>query len=71
VGLPEDFRKRALQYFGWAQGAQTDQARAAWLSMAEFWHRLAQRSERGEDVSLSDPDPGSPADSSRPSRSTD
>jgi hypothetical protein len=71
VGLPEDFRKRALQYFGWAQGAQTDQARAAWLSMAEFWHRLAQRAERGEDVSQSVPDPDPLADRPRPSRSTD
>ncbi len=68
MGLPEDFRKRALEYFRWAQGAQASEDRTAWLSMAEFWHRLAQRAERGDQTPMREP-PG--RDSSEPSRRSD
>lgn len=65
VGLPEDFRKRALEYFRWAQVASASEDRAAWLSMAEFWHRLAQRAEQGDHTPTPEPPRGESPDSSR------
>jgi hypothetical protein len=55
VGLPvelsEEFRKRALECFRWAQTALTVRARTDWLNMAQFWHQLAQTTEKQRDGS--------------------
>jgi len=53
-----------LEYFRWAQGAQASEDRTAWLSMAEFWQRLAQRAEQGAQTPMREP-PGREAPNPR------
>ncbi len=62
VELSEEFRKRALECFRWAQSALTVRARSEWLNMAQFWHQLAQTAERegGEQPTQPASDGGDP-----------
>ena len=45
MDLSEDFRNNAATCVAKAREAKTPEARAEWLSMAEFWFQLAQQSE--------------------------
>jgi hypothetical protein len=58
VDLSEEFRKRALECFRWAQSALTVRARTEWLNMAQFWHQLAQTAERDKVGPPQDPSRG-------------
>jgi len=48
VGLAEHFRQRAVQCFAWAQSVLGLRERMTWLTMAQYWHRLAQQAEQNE-----------------------
>ena len=44
-GSPEFYRAQAAQMLRKADQAATDETRAAFLSLAENWHRLAKQAE--------------------------
>jgi hypothetical protein len=46
VNNPEACRQRAADCFLCAQFAATEEARVAWLNMAQMWLQLAQHMER-------------------------
>jgi hypothetical protein len=57
VDLSEDFRKNAATCVAKAREAKTPDARAEWLSMADFWFQLAQQSEGRVDGASDGPIP--------------
>jgi hypothetical protein len=44
-GSPEFYRAQAMQMLRKAEEAISDEARAAFLNLAENWHRLAKQAE--------------------------
>jgi hypothetical protein len=59
VDLSDDFRKNAAECLKRSREAKTIEAQAEWLSMADFWLRLAQHGE--ERQALNPPAQDSPA----------
>src|SRR5690348_2688622 len=44
--VSEQFRKRAAECYVWGKTALTERARDTWLSMAQLWLQLTERSEQ-------------------------
>jgi hypothetical protein len=55
LGLIDEFQKNADECFRLSENAISLEARAHWLSMAQFWLKLAMQTEEQDAISAIDP----------------